>query len=154
MAHRFRAHIVWTGASEGPATAYDGYSREHLIEIDGKPPLRASSAPVYRGDPGLHNPEDLFVAALATCHMLWYLHLCVDAGIQVAAYVDDAEGTLDLVDGSMVFTEVMLRPKVTLVQGDPERARALHEEANRECFIANSVLCPVRHLPTIEGGDA
>lgn len=150
MAHQFKAHVVWTGASQGPAATYDGYSREHLIEIDGKPPLRGSSAPIYMGDPGLHNPEDLLVASLSTCHMLWYLHLCTDAGIHVSGYVDDAEGTLEMADGKMVFTEVVLRPKVSLAKGDEETALALHKDASEACFIANSVNFPVRHQPTIQ----
>ncbi len=149
MAHQFKAHIVWTGASQGPAVTYDGYSREYLIEIDGKPPLRGSSAPVYMGDAGLHNPEDLLVASLSTCHMLWYLHLCTDAGIHVSGYVDDAEGALEMADGKMVFTSVVLRPKVTLDKGDTEKALALHKDASEACFIANSVNFPVIHQPTI-----
>jgi organic hydroperoxide reductase OsmC/OhrA len=150
MAHRFNAHIIWTGASQGATTRYDGYSREFLIEIDGKPPLRGSSAPVYLGDPGLHNPEDLLVASLSTCHMLWYLHLCANAGVAVAAYVDDAEGVLDQVDGKMAFTEVVLRPQVSLLEGDEGKALALHDDAHRECFIANSVNFPVRCEPAVE----
>lgn len=147
MAHLFTAHVVWTGASQGPTTSYDGYSREYLIEIDGKPPLRGSSAPVYMGDAGLHNPEDLLVISLSTCHMLWYLHLCTDAGLHVSGYIDDPEGTLDMADGKMVFTEVILRPKVTLAKGDPDKALALHKDASEACFIANSVNFPVRHQP-------
>lgn len=153
MAHEFNAHIIWTGASDGPAVTYDGYSRSFLIEIDGKPPLRGSSAPVYLGDPGLHSPEDLLVAALSTCHMLIYLHLCVDNQIHVSGYQDDARGTLDMIDGKMAFTEVVLRPQVTLQEGDPDRALDLHQDANQACFIANSVRCPVRHFPTIEGPE-
>jgi len=149
MAHQFKAHVNWTGASQGPAITYDGYSREYLIEIDGKPPLRGSSAPVYMGDAGLHNPEDLLVASLSTCHMLWYLHLCTDAGIHVSGYIDDAEGTLEMADGKMVFTSVILRPKVTLGKGDPEKALAIHKDASEACFIANSVNFPVIHQPTI-----
>ena len=149
MAHQFKAHIIWTGASQGPAVTYDGYSREYLIEIDGKPPLRGSSAPIYMGDAGLHNPEDLLVASLSTCHMLWYLHLCTDAGVHVSGYIDDAEGTLDMADGKMVFTGVVLRPKVTLIKGDPEKALAIHKEASEACFIANSVNFPVTHQPKI-----
>jgi organic hydroperoxide reductase OsmC/OhrA len=149
MAHQFRAHVVWTGAAQGPAVTYDGYSREYLVEIDGKPPLRGSSAPVYMGDAGLHNPEDLLVTSLSACHMLWYLHLCTEAGIHVSGYIDDAEGTLDMADGKMVFTNVVLRPKVTLAEGDPERALALHQQASEACFIANSVNFPVIHEATI-----
>ncbi len=149
MAHQFKAHIVWTGAAQGPAITYEGYSREYLIEIDGKPPLRGSSAPVYMGDAGLHNPEDLLVASLSTCHMLWYLHLCTDAGIHVSGYVDDAEGTLEMADGKMVFTSVVLRPKVTLAKGNHKEALAIHKPASEACFIANSVNFPVIHEPTI-----
>lgn len=149
MAHQFKAHVIWTGASQGPAITYDGYSREFLIEIDGKPPLRGSSAPVYMGDAGLHNPEDLLVVSLSTCHMLWYLHLCTDAGIHVSGYIDDAEGTLEMADGKMVFTSVVLRPKVTLAKGDPEEALAIHKDASEACFIANSVNFPIVHQPAI-----
>jgi organic hydroperoxide reductase OsmC/OhrA len=150
MAQRFRARLVWTGAKEGPAVFYDGYSREYRIEIDGKPPLRGSSAPVYRGDPGLHNPEDLLVASLSACHMLWYLHLCTDAAIEVSAYADEAEGTLGAQDGRMAFKEVVLRPKVSLLKGNPVEAMALHQEANQACFIANSVNFPVRHEASVD----
>lgn len=150
MAHRFNAHLIWTGAAKGVAVTYDSYSRDYLIEIDGKPPIQGSSAPVFRGDAGLHNPEDLLVASLSACHMLWYLHLCTDAGIHVSAYVDDAEGVMGMLKGKMVFTEVLLRPKATIVAGDVHRAEALHQDANRACFIANSVNFPVRHEPVIE----
>ena len=119
MAQRFGARLVWTGAEAGPAVTYDGYSREYRVDIDGKPPLKGSSAPVYRGDPGLHNPEDLLVASLSACHMLWYLHLCTDSGIHVGAYTDDAEGTLGVLDGKMAFTEVTLRPNTS----DPPPSR-------------------------------
>ena len=150
MVHRFGAKLVWTGAAVGPAITYDGYSREYRIEIDGKPVLMGSSAPVYRGDPHLHNPEDLLVASLSACHMLWYLHLCTDAGIQVSAYADEAEGTLGARDGKMAFTEVVLRPTVVILKGDSEKARILHQQANEACFIANSVNFPVRHEPSID----
>ncbi|MGI9419155.1 MAG: OsmC family protein [Geminicoccaceae bacterium] len=151
MAHRFSTRLVWSGAAEGPAVTYEGYSREYRVEIDGKPPLKGSSAPVFRGDAGLHNPEDLLVAALSACHMLWYLHLCTDAGIHVSAYSDEADGRMDRRGDEIAFTEVVLRPKVTIIEGDAGKALALHRDANRKCFIANSVNFPVRHEPMIEG---
>ena len=155
MAHHFKAHVVWTGAEKGPAVAYESYSREYRVEMDGKPPLKGSSAPIFKGDAGLHNPEDLLVASLSACHMLWYLHLCTDAGIHVGAYSDDAEGWMGPVRGELAFTEVTLRPKAVIIEGDAEKALALHKDANRKCFIANSVNFPVRHEPTIErSGDA
>lgn len=150
MAHHFKTHLIWSGASHGPAITYESYIREYRVEMDGKPPLRGSSAPVFRGDAGLYNPEDLLVASLSACHMLWYLHLCTDAGIHVSAYTDDAEGRMDIRNGKMAFTDVLLRPKATIIKGDVEKALALHKNANGECFIANSVNFPVRHEPIIE----
>lgn len=153
MRHHFATRLVWTGAAKGPAVTYDGYSREYLIEIDGKAPLRGSSVPAFLGDPALHNPEDLLVASLSACHMLWYLHLCTDAAIEIADYTDDAEGWMEFSDGKLAFTEVLLRPNVTILAGDTERAKALHVDANGKCFIANSVNFPVRHQPVINLAD-
>lgn len=150
MAHHYQARLIWTGADKGAAAAYDGYSREYRIEIDGKLPIRGSSDPIYRGDPALHNPEDLLVASLSACHMLWYLHLCTDAGIHVSAYTDNAEGKMDHVGGKIAFTDVLLRPNVTIVEGDVEKALALHHDANSACFIANSMNFPVRHEAVID----
>jgi len=154
MVHQFNARITWTGAAAGPAVSYDNYSRCYLIEIDGKPSLRGSSVPVYRGDPALHNPEDLLVASLSACHLLWYLHLCTDAGIHISAYQDDAEGKMSRRDGKLAFTDVLLRPKVTIIKGDVDQAMALHQNANAACFIANSVNFPVRHEAVINRGIA
>lgn len=150
MTHFFRARLVWTGAAEGPTVAYDAYSREYRVEIEGKPDLLGSSAPVYRGDAGLHNPEDLLVAALSACHMLWYLHLCADADIHVSAYLDNAEGMMGNRNGKIAFTKVILRPNVTILQGDLHQAKSLHRNASDACFIANSVNFPVLHEPTVD----
>lgn len=144
--HRYPVEVVWTGnRGEGTAT-YRGYGREHEIRIAGKPAIAGSSDPAFRGDPTRHNPEDLLVASLSSCHMLWYLHLCAEAGIVVLAYVDDAVGTMveDAARGGW-FTGVTLRPRVTIAAGgDVERARALHDEAHARCFVANSVNFPVQ----------
>lgn len=81
--------------------------------------------------------------------MLWYLHLCADAGIIVLNYEDHAEGTMIVDDSGGRFTEVILHPKVTVADATMcERANAIHEEANKRCFIANSVNFPVKHIPT------
>lgn len=144
--HDYRAHIVWTGAARGPTTSYDSYSREYRVEIAGKPPLAGSADKTFRGDPALHNPEDLLVVALSTCHMLSYLALCARARIPVVSYEDAASGTMVLQGGGGRFTEVVLRPRVVVAAGvDPDKARRLHDEAHHVCFIANSVNFPVRH---------
>lgn len=144
--HRFDCRLVWTGATRGPTASYDTYSRECRVDFPGKPSLKMSSAPVFRGDPALHDPEDLLVAALSVCHFLSYAALCARAGIHVVAYEDDASGVMERVGRSFKFTDVLLKPRVTLAAGsDAEKARALHEEAHATCFIASSVNFPVRH---------
>jgi len=148
--HHFTSHLVWTGADRGGTTDYEGYSRQVRLDVEGKPSLPLSAAPPFRGDPALHNPEDLLVAALSSCHFLSYAALCARSGIVVVAYEDDASGTMDRVDGKTRFTEVVLHPRVTLAPGsDAAKARALHERAHALCFIASSVNFPVRNEPTI-----
>ncbi len=149
--HSYKATITWTG-NLGVGTAdYRSYARSHRIEIDGKPVLEASADTAFRGDAALHNPEDLLLAAVSTCHMLWYLHLCSDAGISVLAYRDQARGTMTLdADGGGRFSSLTLHPYVTIAAGgDVEVAKALHSPANARCFIANSLNLPVDHKATI-----
>ncbi len=154
-AHHFDCRLVWTGAEKGGTTRYESYSREARIEIEGKPPLPVSAAPPFLGDPALHNPEDLLVAALSSCHFLSYAALCARSGIAVVAYEDRAHGTMDRVDGKTRFTEVVLRPRVTIAPGgDVEKAHALHERAHALCFIANSVNFEVRHEAVITVAEA
>jgi organic hydroperoxide reductase OsmC/OhrA len=116
------------------------------VSATGKHPLEGSADKPFRGDPSRWNPEELLVASLSSCHMLWYLHLCSDAGVVVTGYVDDASGTMaETEDGGGRFTEVVLRPRVTIADGsDRELAASLHEKAHHLCFIANSVNFPVR----------
>src|SRR5690242_18984239 len=73
--HHYSCHVTWTGAEQGPTSSFESYSREYRADIAGKPSLRGSSDPTYRGDPSLHNPEDLLLVALSTCHTLCYLAL-------------------------------------------------------------------------------
>ena len=148
--HRYAARLRWTGAAGAPTTSYAAYDRGYVVEIDGKPPLRGSADPHFRGDGTLYNPEDLLVAALSACHLLSYLATCARAGVAVVAYDDDASGEMTLIDGKIRFREVMLRPRVAIA--DPARideAMSLHERAHAECFIANSVNFPVRHDATV-----
>jgi organic hydroperoxide reductase OsmC/OhrA len=148
--HHFACKLVWSGASEGGTTSYERYSREVRVDVAGKPPLPLSAAPPFRGNAALHNPEDLLVAALSSCHFLSYAALCARGGVVVLAYEDEATGTMDRVDGVTRFTEVVLRPRVTIAAGsDPEKARTLHAKAHDICFIASSVDFDVKHEPTI-----
>lgn len=152
--HRYPAVVEWTG-NRGPGTAsYRAYDRAHLILIAGKAKIAGSADPAFRGDPSRHNPEELLVASLSACHMLWYLHLCAEAGIVVTSYRDQAEGTMqEEADGAGQFTEVVLRPEVQFGGGaDRARAQALHEAAHAKCFIARSVRFPVRVVPVVAHG--
>ena len=147
--HHYATSVTWTGNLGAGTSGPRAYERSHTIEIAGKPTIAGSSDPSFRGDPARHNPEDMLVASLSACHMLWFLSLCAEAGIVVTEYVDHAEGIMATdahEDGR--FTEVMLRPHVTLAAGaDPATVDGLHHAANARCYIANSVNFPVRHAP-------
>ena len=142
--HAYAVRVSWTGAAAGATRSYAAYSREHEIAMEGKPAIRASSDPAFRGDAALHNPEQLLVAALASCHMLSYLALCARERIAVVGYDDDALGRMEERVGAGRFTEVVLRPRVVVDDERVLRAHQLHERAHEECFIANSVNFPVR----------
>jgi organic hydroperoxide reductase OsmC/OhrA len=148
--HCYRVTVAWTGNTGSGTSDYRGYERKYEVSAgDEKPVLYGSSDPVFRGDQTRWNPEELLVASLSACHKLSYLHLCADAGVQVVAYVDHAEGSMqERPDGSGYFERVLLRPEVTITRaGDLEAAERLHEMAHRKCFIANSVNFPVQHEP-------
>jgi organic hydroperoxide reductase OsmC/OhrA len=148
--HDYAVALTWTGARSGPTTSYQGYSREYEYQCDDKLPVRGSADPHFRGDPTLYNPEEMLVVALATCHLLSYLAECARAGVHVVAYEDSAQGTMTVHDGKLRFTDVLLRPRVTVARGaDVDAAQALHGAAHAECFIANSVNFPVRHEATV-----
>lgn len=144
--HHYQATLRWTGNQGEGTKGLKSYQRGFDIEIAGKPTLHGSSDPSYMGDASLHNPEDLLMASLSSCHMLWYLHFCSVNGISVLAYVDAAEGTMVThKDGSGEFSEVVLKPKITIAQGgDVQKADELHKRAHEMCFIARSVNFPVR----------
>jgi len=148
--HRYHTATRWTGNLGQGTAGYRAYRREHTIEVAGKAAIQGSSDPAFRGDPACHNPEELLVAAASACHMLMYLHLCADAGIAVTAYEDAATGVMvEDADGGGRFRSIVLAPRITLATGsDQERARALHAEAHRLCFVANSLSTPISCEPT------
>jgi organic hydroperoxide reductase OsmC/OhrA len=150
--HTYKTSLVWDGANGVGTTNYRAYSRNHIISVAGKPPLLCSSDPVFRGDGAKYSPEDLLVASLSGCHMLWYLHLCADAGVVVTAYTDSAEGIMmEDENGDARFTEVTLNPLVIIKEVSMEKmALELHHAANQKCFIANSCNFPVKHNPIIK----
>ncbi len=148
--HRYELAVRWTGNQGTGTSGYTAYERNHEIVALGKPVIAGSSDPAFRGDRSRYNPEELLVASLSTCHMLWYLHLCADSGVVVTSYEDAPVGVMqEDSDGSGAFADVLLRPMVTIAEGSEQDAHRLHEEAHRMCYIANSVKFPVRHEATI-----
>src|ERR1700681_2427856 len=135
--HTYEVQVRWTGNDGEGTKTYRSYRRDHVIASAGKPEIPASSDPAFRGDPTRYNPEELLVASLSSCHMLWYLHLCSANQITVLDYRDAASGVLEEGDdGSGEFVRVVLRPTVRIYVGDDRaRALALHNEAHRLCFI-------------------
>lgn len=165
--HRYEVSLRWTGNQGTGTSSYRTYSRDH--ELFGgatgamvhappadqgavaKPVILGSSDPAFRGDPARWNPEELLVASLAQCHMLWYLHLVTTVGVVVTDYVDAPFGVM-VEDGSGAghFERVVLRPTVTVAEASMiEAARAAHHRVGEFCFIARSVNFPVDHEPTV-----
>ncbi|MEU1725116.1 OsmC family protein [Actinomadura sp. ATCC 39365] len=148
--HTYTTTVTWTGNRGTGTSGYRDYDRDHDLSTEGRQVIAGSSDPAFRGDPARWNPEQLLVGSLSQCHMLWYLHLCSEAGVVVTAYADHAVGTMAESGAGGHFTEVVLRPEVTVAAPEmTETAARLHEDAHKACFIAASVNFPVRHEPTV-----
>jgi organic hydroperoxide reductase OsmC/OhrA len=149
--HHYETKIEWTGNTGEGTKTYRSYARNFTLTAPGKPEVAGSSDAAFRGDASRYNPEDMLVAALSSCHLLSYLHLCAVNNIVVVSYVDHATGTMEEREGgSGVFTHVQLNPKVTIsAESDAAKAKELHHRAHELCFIANSVNFPVENSPTI-----
>jgi organic hydroperoxide reductase OsmC/OhrA len=149
--HTYELTVTWTGNTGTGTNSYQGFERSHDVSIDGKPTIVGSADPAFRGARECWNPEELLVASLAQCHMLWYLVLCAKEGIIVTEYVDHSSGTLvETADGGGHFEEVTLHPHVTITTPEKmDRAVALHERAHDLCYVANSVNFTVRTDPTV-----
>jgi organic hydroperoxide reductase OsmC/OhrA len=150
----YSASIEWQ-LGDAEAFVDKRYSRRHSLRFDGGAQLAASSSPAVVplpfSDPAAVDPEEMFVASLSSCHMLWFLSLAADAGWRVDHYRDDAIGVMRRnADRRMVMSLVTLRPQVRFGgerQPDAEQLQALHHRAHDECFIANSVKTEVRCEP-------
>jgi organic hydroperoxide reductase OsmC/OhrA len=154
--HTYNLVVEWTGNKGEGTKNYLAYDRNHTVFVDSKKEILCSSDPAFRGDKTRHNPEELFLASIATCHMLWYLHLCSDNGIIVNSYRDSATGIMqETENGGGHFTEVILYP-IVVVEDESmiELANKLHQKANEFCFIANSCNFPIHHQPNCKVKDA
>jgi organic hydroperoxide reductase OsmC/OhrA len=152
MSH-YTAQVVWE--REGADFARNRYSRRHRLRFDGGAEVVASSSPhvvpLPWSDASGVDPEEMFVASLASCHMLWFLSLAAKAGYTIDRYSDDAQGLMARnAGGRMAMTQVTLRPHAVFSgerQPSREQLDALHHTAHEECFIANSVTTDVRCEP-------
>lgn len=146
--HFYKALVEW--ACDGDYAA-NAYSRGHIWRFDGGLEVPASASPTVVPLPhsveAAVDPEEAFVAAISSCHMLWFLDLARRANFNVASYRDHAEGEMSRVArGKMAITKVVLRPEITLIgtqKPDQEWLTAIHEKAHDVCFIANSVKCEI-----------
>ncbi len=149
--HHYQTIVEWTGNTGMGTRGYQTYKRNFDINTEGKSTIQGSADYHFRGDKNRHNPEELFLSSISSCHMLWYLHLCAEAGISVVSYEDHSEGImLEEKNGKGHFSEVTLYPVVTVEEESMKtKAMLLHEEARNHCFIANSCNFKIRHKPVI-----
>lgn len=148
--HHYTLTVKWTG-NNGTGTSHSThYERAHTLSVQGKPDLLCSSDPAFRGDKTKYNPEDLFLASVAECHMLWYLHICADAGVIVVDYTDNPTGVMveASAEGRGRFIAMTLNPQVVVAEASMiAKANELHDKAREMCFIANSANFPIGHKP-------
>ncbi len=150
--HRYQLKTTWTGNTGTGTSNYRSYERSLTIAAEGKVDILATSDTAFNSDKTKHNPEEMLLASISSCHMLWYLHLCSEAGVVVMDYTDNATGIMiETADGGGHFTEVILSPTITVNHSSmKEKAIALHQKANKLCYIANSCNFPILHKPIIK----
>lgn len=147
--HKYQLDLTWKGNTGKGTQSYRGYSRAFEITAEGKPTLEGSSDSAFRGEASRWNPEELFLSSIASCHMLWFLHLAADAGIAVAAYTDSPTATMLETEDGGHFESATLRPKIELLEPSKlPQALDLHHQAHKKCFIANSLNFPVHVRPS------
>jgi organic hydroperoxide reductase OsmC/OhrA len=151
--HKYTARISWD-RGEQPFTD-NRYSRAHRLRFDGGADIAGSSSPLVvplpMSDAAAIDPEEMLVASLSSCHMLWFLGLAAAQGYRVDGYDDEAEGVMEKdAAGKVAITRVTLRPRVSF-SGERIPTRdaqdQLHHEAHERCFIANSVKSAVTCEP-------
>ena len=147
----FKAELNWRLNPEDSTKNSSRISRNHKVSIAGKEVLGVSAAKSFKGDASLHNPEDLLLSALTSCHMMSYLYVCAQHQIEVLSYSDNSEGHLEVEGtGKGSFKSVDLNPVVTIKNlQNLALAKELHTKANELCFIANSCNFPIHHRAKI-----
>lgn len=133
---RYQTDVFWKSGRRG------------VLSATGKPDLEISSPPEFKGEPGFWTPEDMFVASVNLCTLLTFVAFAQSKGLNIVAYESASEGVLENVEGKYRFTEICLRPQLTLEsQQDLERARAILDSAQKACLVSNSITAVVKILP-------
>ena len=153
--HIHTATIRWT--NNGPDFLKRQYSREHTWCFDGGTAVPASPSPQIVPAPWSNaasvDPEEAFVASVASCHMLWFLHMAINSGFEALSYEDAAEGVMTENQlGRLWISRVTLHPEIVWSdarQPTDEEVSALHHQAHEECFIANSIKTEVIVAPNL-----
>lgn len=153
--HHYELLINWTGNTGSGTQTLRSYSRNLEVMAAGLQAIAASSDPAFRGDPARWNPEQLFLASIAQCHMLWYLGMAAEAGVVVTAYEDRPVGIMiEEANGAGQFESVTLRPLVTITpDSDAALAQSLHDRVGEYCFIARSIKTSIHHKVTVQIQD-
>ena len=148
----YTAEVIWSRDNQGFLD--NQYSRSHVLRFDGGVEVQGSSSPHVVPLPysvaNAVDPEEFFVGALSSCHMLWFLSLAATQGFIIDRYHDCAEGRMEKnAAGKLFMSLVTLRPAVHFSgpSPSPNQIEALHHQAHQECFIANSVKTEIRCVP-------
>jgi organic hydroperoxide reductase OsmC/OhrA len=142
--------LRWIGQHTAEPVGARSFTRDFVIEFEGKPAIAGSAPASYFGDDARHNPETLMVSSLLACHFLTYMSVCARAGVKVLEYSDQGTGTVGPKDGRMRMVRTVLRPRVRIADAaSVEAALALHQKAHENCFMANSVNFPVDVEPEV-----
>lgn len=147
--HHYTADVVWERGDQDFIAGR--YSRAHRLRFDGGMDIAGSSSPhsvaLPWSDPAALDPEEAFVASIASCHMLWFLALAAKRRFCVDHYRDNAQGTMQKnARGKLFVNRIVLRPAAVFSgarQPDAATITSLHHQAHGECFIANSVLTEI-----------
>jgi peroxiredoxin-like protein len=135
--HRYTTSVRWTGEKKG------------MMDVAGKPSVEVATPPEFKGHEGIWSPEDLFVASVNSCIMTTFLAFAGRAGLAFEGYESEAEGLLEFVDGRLIFTKIVVRPRVTLGPGaDRKQAEEILHKAEKNCLVSNSIRTEVILEPT------
>lgn len=149
MSNSYTLDLKWAGKTDDPRT----YDRSYILSSNGKTDITGSADPLSRGDPKKWNPEEMLLASLSSCQMLWYLYLCAKAKIVVTQYTDHPKGILTE-EGKSAFAEATLSPQIVITDSSHiDEATALLSKAHENCLIANSINFKVKIEGRITAND-